>query len=225
MADDPYDSKYVLFLTCVLSHLPMVCVVVFLARRNLRFEAVTGAYSVIVSVMYHMCECFETRLFMSEGRWHRLDNIGAIVCVGCSCIQLAGFENRAVLEYLQYTVVFIIIILQEAAPWDIRYTIGPIAICIAVPVVAHLLDRRRRQVFLMRRLINGLIALAIGGIFFVLGLDEANDPARMYHGLFHICITITVFFFYYSLRPAIERKRKSPHLTSLDDPVAVVLNL
>ncbi|CBZ25353.1 conserved hypothetical protein [Leishmania mexicana MHOM/GT/2001/U1103] len=225
MVHRPDDSKYALFFTCVLSHLPMVAVVAFLVRRNLRFEGVVGAYSVTVSFMYHMCECFETSLFMSEGRWHRLDNIGAIVSVGCSCLQLTCFENRIVLEYLQYIVVFIIIILQEAAPWDVRYTIGPVAICIAVPIVSHLLNPRRRQGFVLPRVLNGLVALALGGIFFVMGLDELNDPVRIYHGLFHVCMTMTIFFFFSAMHPSLERKRKSLYLASCDDAVAVMVNL
>ncbi|AYU77758.1 Protein of unknown function (DUF3522) [Leishmania donovani] len=225
MAHRPDDSKYALFFTCVLSHLPMVAVVAFLVRRDLRFEGVVGAYSVTVSFMYHTCECFETSLFMSEGRWHRLDNIGAIVSVGCSCIQLACFENRILLEYLQYIILFIVIILQEAAPWDVRYTIVPVAVCIAVPIVSHLLNPRRRHGFVLPRVLNGLVALVLGGIFFAMGLDESNDPVRIYHGFFHICITITIFFFFYALRPSAERKRRSLHLPSCDDAVGVMVNL
>lgn len=219
------DPRWAVFLTCVVSHLPMLGVVTLLVRKKMRFEAMIGAYAVTVSFMYHACECFQTSFFLSELRWHRLDNIGAISSLGCSCIHLACFESRALLDYLQYAVLFAVIIVQEAAPWDVTYTIVPVAACICVPVVSHLLNRRRRQGLVLRRFFIGLAACAVGIFFFVLGLDDMSDPVRIFHGLFHICIAATIFFFFFALRPHMDRKRTPPGSPRYDDPVAVVLNL
>jgi predicted membrane channel-forming protein YqfA (hemolysin III family) len=213
------------FITCVVSHLPMLFTVVLLMRRSMRQECVMGLFAVMVSFMYHTCECFQSVLFLSEMHWHRLDNIGAITSVGCSCLHLACLESRAVLEYAQSAVLFIVIILQEAAPWDLRYTVVPVCVCVTVPIASHVLNRRRRQGLHVRRLIIGLASCAVGAVNFVIGLDDQNDPLRVFHGLFHVFIGVGIFFFFYALRRPLERKRSPSQSPRYDEPIAVVVNM
>ncbi|KPA73123.1 hypothetical protein ABB37_10104 [Leptomonas pyrrhocoris] len=225
MPGRPEDPRWAVFITCVVSHLPMLFTVALLMRRQMRTECVLGFFAVMVSFMYHTCECFHTVLFLSEMQWHRLDNIGAITSVGCSCLHLACLESRGMLEYVQSAALFAVIIVQEAAPWDIRYTAAPVGMCVCVPVVSHVLYPRRRQGIVIRRLINGLAACAFGFVFFAIGLDDQHDPFRMFHGLFHVCIGIGVFFFFYCLRRPVERKRSPTLSPRYDEPVAVVVNM
>ena len=225
MPGRPEDPRWAVFITCVVSHLPMVFTVVLLIRRQMRYECMVGCFAVVVSFMYHTCECFQSKLFLSELRWHRLDNIGEITSLGCSCLHLACFESRAVLEYVQPAVLFIVIILQEAAPWDVRYTVVPVCACMATPIVSQMLNQRRRQGIYLRRLLVGVGACAVGVVFFAIGLDDGNDPFRMFHGLFHICMGIAVFFFFYSLRRPLERKKSPLQSPRYDEPVAVVVNM
>ncbi|KPI83285.1 hypothetical protein ABL78_7682 [Leptomonas seymouri] len=225
MPGRPEDPRWAVFITCVVSHLPMLFTVALLMRRQMRQECVMGLFAVVVSFMYHTCECFNSVLFLSEMHWHRLDNIGAITSVGCSCLHLACVESRAVLEYTQSAVLFMVIILQEAAPWDIGYTLAPVSVCVFVPIVSHLWNPRRRQGIFPRRLIIGLAACVIGAMFFAFGLDDQNDPFRVFHGLFHVFIGIGVFFFFYSIRRPVERKRSPTQSPRYDDPIAVIVNM
>ncbi|KAG5508127.1 hypothetical protein JKF63_05379 [Porcisia hertigi] len=225
MPGRPGEPRSALFFTCMLSHFPMLGVVVFLMRRNFRFEGVVGAFAMTVSLMYHTCECFERSFILPEMRWHRLDNIGAITSVGCSCIQLSCFENRALLDYIQYVVLFSVIILQEIAPWDLIYTVIPVSLCISVPIIAHTINHQRRQRLYLRRLIMGLLAWGVAIICFILGLDDMNDPARIYHGFFHVFSAVGVFFFFYALRLSAPRKRKQLYSQHYEDPAVVVVNL
>jgi predicted membrane channel-forming protein YqfA (hemolysin III family) len=41
-----------------------------------------------------------------------------------------------------------------------------------------------------------LVPFALGLFFFYLGLDDANDYLRIYHGIWHICASV---FGYYCL--------------------------
>ena len=51
-----------------------------LYNRQQDFEFIIGLFTLITSFMYHFCESISSRVYLSIGEWHRLDNIGSIMC-------------------------------------------------------------------------------------------------------------------------------------------------
>ena len=50
-----------------------------LHKRKRPFECFIGFFTMWTSFMYHFCDSIDSPMWLSEGQWHRLDNIGAIM--------------------------------------------------------------------------------------------------------------------------------------------------
>lgn len=190
---------WVLTLTCVLTHIPMIPSLLFVYRRHFLFEAFCGACLLVCSITYHVTEAFDTSFFMDAGRWHKLDNVFAISSVAGTCVHLACIDNRVWRTKLLYGGFFIIMVLQEANPWNETYTFIPIACSVAFAIVSHLFNSQKRKRIILRRIAYGLLSLGAAGFFFVLGLDDANDPGRVFHGIFHVFVGVATYFLWASL--------------------------
>lgn len=201
-----HEPKWLVFMTCVLTHVPMFYSIVIMHRSNMPFEAALMCFAILVSVLYHTCDCYNSTLFLNGIQWHRLDNIGAITTIIFLHIHLSCIENEMVEKYLKYFCFFLVIILQEGHPWDERYTIVPILLSILIPVYHHVYLKKRGRGLYVKKMMIGLTAFVVAGFFFVLGLDDNNDPARLFHGLFHVFISITAYSFVLSRRMMHVRK-------------------
>lgn len=215
MPGRPGDPVWAVFLTCVLSHVPMLPTIVLLYRRRLPFECINGLYSIVVSFMYHACEAAgNSTFFMSPGQWHRLDNVGAIGSIVVTMVHLACIESQQVSDYIKFIAMVIITILQEGHPWDVRYTVAPILLSVALPLFSHFLYPRRRRGIVGRRLVFSGVFFAVAIVFFVVGLDDSNDPFRMFHGLFHCFVAAAMFCTWAAIRPVKWDDGKQPHPVS-----------
>ena len=70
-----------------------------LLKKHLVFETVLSAFTLMASFLYHFCESmdyypdrggrstFSDGAWLGKGRWHRLDNVGAILCFVVLLIQ------------------------------------------------------------------------------------------------------------------------------------------
>lgn len=201
------ESPWPVFVTCVLSHLPMFLTISVLYRRRLPFECMAGCFSVLVSFMYHTCECFDTIVYLSPLRWHRLDNIGAITSLTVTCVHMACIENQLIVDYAKFAMFFVVVVLQEGRPWDVEFTLLPVCVGVAVPFVSHAMWKRRRKGLLWQRVFVGCALLGMAVVCFQLGLDEKNDPFRMFHGFFHVFVALGIFTFWSSIRSHSTAKR------------------
>ena len=81
-------------------------------------------------------------------------------------------------------------VLQEIAPWSTECSVVPIALCAALTLAVLVrrpdLRRRRWNHWTARGLVLG--AAAVG--CFAKGLDEDADYLRMWHGAWHVFITL-----------------------------------
>ena len=63
------------------SNLAIVPALFVIYQRQLRFESAIALFGLISSFLYHFCEPTGILICgMNGGNWHRLDNIGAIMC-------------------------------------------------------------------------------------------------------------------------------------------------
>jgi predicted membrane channel-forming protein YqfA (hemolysin III family) len=170
------------------------CFVLFKTKRI--FEAYLAAFTVFTSFMYHSLESIDMKsLFLDEGQWHRLDNIGAITCFMVLFVHLMDNENPKLDFNLGMCAFLIAIFAQEKDPWNLTYTLVPIFLYIGIFIVVTRL-RQRKAHYNPSMIKRALIWLFIGAINFSYGLDEFKDHLRFFHGMWHLCVGISSFYFW-----------------------------
>lgn len=153
----------------------------------------------ITSFMYHCCDSIDAAIWLSEGQWHRLDNVGSIMSFICWIVYLMDLRDRIVHHYVLYISLGVVLALQEKAPWDERYTIVPILLMF-VALVATCAGTRRVPPYDHFNLKRGLSLLGIGFLCFLRGLDDATDPFRFFHGCWHAFVGISAYYNWKVLR-------------------------
>lgn len=193
------DNEYAICLTTVVSHLAIVPALWQLIKRRWIYEVAISIFAVFVSFMYHLCQAFGMRFFLSELQWHRLDNIGALGCFGAFFTHLCCFRDPNLDSSVKFLTLFLSIIVQEHSPWNEMFTFVPILSFALLPVVIHVFQRKR-PLYDMRSFVYGFGGLAAAVPFFVAGLDDDNDPWRMYHGMWHVLGGLSSFYLWRVVR-------------------------
>jgi hypothetical protein len=188
------DPPWAIFLTCCLSHAACIPALWQLIRRRWVFEAYVCTTALMASFMYHSCEAFGTSFFLTELRWHRLDNIGVLSCFGVYFTYLCNFRNVYTEQFVKYSTVVLAVLAQEKDPWNEAYTFGPMAFFIMIPVFVHCVVRRKVPSFDVKNAALGFGLLIAAVPFFLAGLDDRADPYRLYHGLWHVVSGGASFF-------------------------------
>lgn len=94
-----------------------------------------------------------------------------------------------------YSALVVSILTQEKDPWNLTYTIIPIALYDAVAFIVRVYYWRRIQVtYHWDNIMTSLVVLTVGGYFFVRGLDEYDDYLRFNHGIWHLMAAISNYF-------------------------------
>lgn len=137
--------------------------------------------------MYHLCDSIQQRVIMSAGMWHRLDNIGSILAFCCWFIHLAGFQTQRIEDRIKYFFAAVVLFCQEYAPWDIRFTVGPILMAFSCFFIRLVFFRHLMAptILIKRKLTTGSILLVLAILCFIRGLNEVTDPYRIFHGGWH----------------------------------------
>lgn len=204
------------FITTVLSHVAMIPTFVILYRRCWIFEFAVIMMGYVTSIMYHFCQSMGdgSTIFLSEGQWHRIDNIAALTLFGVYFSYLCNFRSPWVDISIKYFLFMISIVLQQKDPWNINYTLGPIACYGTLPFLYHGLVLRRLPQYDWKNFVFGFSLLGLSFFFFLLGLDDANDPYRSFHGLWHFVGGCASYFLWSIVRHPLI-------LSALVDPTSV----
>ncbi|EEY61896.1 uncharacterized protein PITG_13856 [Phytophthora infestans T30-4] len=156
-----------------------------LYRRQFVFEAFIGLFTMATSFMYHVCDSIDGPLWLTEGQWHRLDNIGSIMSFVMWSIHLMDLGVHPVLErYVQYFFLGMVLVFQEKNPWDERNSVIPVASSFVLLLMTYAM-RRRVPTYDYQQFRRGLLLLVCGILCFVRGLDDDTDPFRFFHGCWH----------------------------------------
>lgn len=185
------DPPMILFLTCVVSHVTILPALRLLWRRRWMFEVCCGIGGLIASFLYHACQALDGVFFMSELKWHILDNIFVICNFANLAAYVTMFRDARVDFMFKFAALFVALVTQIKAPWEITHTIGPIALFGSAPFIGMLYDRRSYQCFDTKAAVMGMGLLIVAVPFFILGLDDDNDPYRIFHGLWHVFVGIS----------------------------------
>lgn len=198
-------------------------------KKRLYFQFYIGVFTFITSFMYHSMESVEwDRMYLDRGTWHKLDNIGSIVCFQSLFIYWMDNLHYKKNRYysintpdidLQLLMIALIItmIMQANHPWLLENTYIPILLFVLLFLLTVIFGRRPR--FNLYYLKRGVAMLAIAVCCFIKGLDEHSDYLRFYHGMWHCFIGFGSFFLWQSIdkdRPdsrPIHKFEKQPRFT------------
>ena len=172
-----------------------------------------GLAAVVVSFLYHTSEVTREPIFgMNDGKWHRLDNVFAIMSFVSLMLFLMDNQNRGIDEFLRWAFVVLVTWAQEKGPWELTYTISPIMLS-ALLFTAKYVFTMQLPLYLkeengVKIFRNATITLLVSLYFFVKGLDESKDYLRINHGLWHLFCSIA-FYQYFGLNVASKRAASS----------------
>eukprot|EP00923_Selenidium_pygospionis_P052285 GHVN01090441.1.p3 GENE.GHVN01090441.1~~GHVN01090441.1.p3 ORF type:complete len:125 (-),score=7.12 GHVN01090441.1:1948-2322(-) len=109
-------------------------------------------------------------------------------------IHLAQMECREVESYVKLLAISVAVTSQCLAPWELKYTVVPILGAFSF----FLVYRWRQGSAPKMEKTNGIISLmclSAAITCFVLGLDDDNDYLRLFHGFWHLFVSLFGFFF------------------------------
>jgi hypothetical protein len=168
-----------------------------LLKRHLIFETVVTAFTLSVSFLYHFCDSMDYRdlgrsslfsngVWLGESQWHRLDNVGAIMCFIILLIHFTNYKNIAYTQVNKFVALFLVLVCQQKSPWDLRFTVYPILCQVAILIFKFAyvdgFHIPKLNPYMFKR---SIFWQSCAFFFFYLGLSERTDPYRMYHGLWH----------------------------------------
>ncbi|KAE9344885.1 hypothetical protein PF008_g9019 [Phytophthora fragariae] len=180
-----------------------------LYRRQFVFEAFIGMFTMATSLMYHVCDSIDGPLWLTEGQWHRLDNVGSIMSFVMWGIHLMDLRHPVLERYVQYFFLGTVLVFQEKNPWDAWNSVIPVGGSFLLLLVSFAV-RRRVPRYDYRPFRRGLLLLVCGVGCFVRGLNDDTDPFRFFHGCWHGFVGAAA---YYNFKVLPDREdRRSSHL-------------
>ena len=114
-------------------------------QQKKEFEAFVAYFTTLTSFMYHLCDSVQQSVWMTAGKWHRLDNIGAITAFACWFIYLCRFKERRMQQRIYFFFFAVVLVAQEKSPWDERYTYAPIGAACALLLVRFVFFHRHME--------------------------------------------------------------------------------
>jgi hypothetical protein len=206
-----YSERAIWVLVSAITNVAGLPTVALNWQKGRVFESVIMSYTFLTSFMYHLCDSLELKgnrgLWLSEGQWHRQDNVGAIMCFVLFFIYLADFQNIDHANLCKYCFLCLVILLQEKSPWNLNFTTGPIIASFILFIAKRMImDGGKFPACNRKYLKIAAVWHSIGFVCFVKGLDEHTDPYRMFHGGWHMFTGIAG---YYDWQLILKRKVKS----------------
>lgn len=190
-----------------------------LYQKRLVFQLHIAVFTMITSFMYHALDSVAWKsLYLSTGNWHKLDNIGSIMCFVCLAVYLMdNLQKRPNNVYvsshtcdtdlhLHLIGLFLTITMQTSHPWELQNTIVPILIYFGLLLIKIAVygGSRLNSYYSLR----GGALLGIGVLCFSKGLDDRNDYLRIWHGLWHCSTGIASFY----LWQMVDKDRELPNV-------------
>lgn len=205
MMRTPWEMRVMLIITGI-TNFCMFPAIVNLHRQGLVFEAFIGMFTMVTSFMYHCCDSIDGPIWLTEGQWHRLDNIGSIMSFISWSVYLMDLQHPLQARYLHYAFLALVLVMQEKNPWDETNTFVPIVLGFVLFAILCAI-RGKLPLYSSQPLRRGLCLLLCAVLCFVRGLDDDNDPFRFFHGCWHAFIGAAAYFNFQWLP-----RRKSPYL-------------
>jgi hypothetical protein len=184
-----------------------MCLYVHCVRRYRRhFELFIGAFQLGTGFLYNFCNALNVSVFLTEQQWHGLNNILTTTYFLLLLIHLQANSNPTVdimLRYAAFTAVWIAQIKDgDSNPqWT---ALVVLAFCI-MPV-CKFGGAMRLPPYSAEKLCKGLFAGLGATVCFLLGLDDALDPFRLFHGLSQALVGLALFYLWQLVPLSLQKK-------------------
>lgn len=198
-------EKFAMLLITGVTNFVSIPAIVMVYKKGLYFQFCIGFFTFFTSLMYHSLDSvLWPHLYIRAQEWHKLDNIGSIMCfVTLMIYWMDNLQHKENGTYhskqfcntdliLNLCGLFLTMIMQANHPWELQNTIIPILIFIAICLFKNICIRPAR--FNKAYMKRGLIWMGLAVYCFIKGLDEDSDYLRIYHGLWHCGGSISSFY-------------------------------
>ncbi|GBG23850.1 Hypothetical Protein FCC1311_000702 [Hondaea fermentalgiana] len=165
--------------------------------------------TIVFSTLYHLADTIDnTVLGMTEGNWHRLDNIFAILSfVSVQLYVLDATIDSQTMQQVRTGFLLLTVLLQEIGPWRLECTLIPVLASSAVLAI-YLYKNQPIRASLSRNpegaFSRAFALLGLGVMGFVKGLDEDTDWLRIAHGCWHLFTGLSFYYFAKGLHHVVE---------------------
>lgn len=152
-----------------------------------------GYFSMMVSILYHIGESLDIKIFLEQLKWHELDNIGAIYAFTQMSIPLTRFRHdKNYILKKNYLSFFMVLLFQQRGPWELINTFMPLIIDFSIAIFQVI--KYGMPEYNKKTLIKACIFISISLIFFFKGLDDLNDYLRIWHCLWHLSVGLSSLY-------------------------------
>ena len=175
------------------SNLPIAPTIFLMHYHGDIFSYYLGYFSMLTSIMYHICESLDIKIFLEQLKWHELDNIGAMYSFSQMSLPLTKLnKNINYKTKKNYLFLFLILLFQQRGPWVLTNTILPLAFDFSLAIFQ--IVKYGLPWYNKKAMYHAFALMCISLIFFYKGLDDLNDYLRIWHGLWHVFIGLTSFY-------------------------------
>ena len=163
-------------------------------RYRRHFELYIGVFQLVTGFLYNFCNALNVNVFLTELQWHGLNNILTTTYFLLLLIHLQANSNPTidiVLRYAAFTAVWIAQIKDEY--WNPKWT-GMVVAAFCIMPVCKFGGAMRLPPYDAEKLIKGILAGVSSAVCFLVGLDDAIDPFRLFHGLSQALVGLALYY-------------------------------
>lgn len=186
------------------SNLGIIPCLILVIKYKKDVDVFLGLLTFFSSFMYHLCDGLDINIYMKEGEWHQIDNIGSICSITSFLLAMSNYSQKVQIR-LNLCFLLLIIIVQFADPWNLTNTIFPILLALIITVYSFFskkLINLRDKVSIINKnnemnnnyKNRGKIVFALAFICFIIGINEHYDYLRIFHSLWHILIGYSTYY-------------------------------
>lgn len=183
------------------SNFGIIPCIILVIKYKKDVDVFLGLLTFFSSFMYHLCDGLDVDIYMKEGEWHQIDNIGSICSITSFLLALSNYSQKVQIR-LNLLFLLLIIIVQFADPWNLINTIFPIILAFLTTLYSFSFKRNGGEVVQnkveseLNKVYNskGKFVFSLAFVCFLIGINEHYDYLRIFHSLWHILIGYSTYY-------------------------------
>jgi len=210
-------EKFLTFLFAVCSYSSLVPSLLVTARNRKHFEVFVGLVAIVSGFLYNTCDALHVSLFLNMDEWHRINNVMAITYIALLSVYIMNNESADWNTLLRYTAFASVTVAQvKDGFWmdNSQYTVMVVSVYALLPLMKFV-KLQRIPKFRRDKTKGGLAFAALAAIFFILGLDELNDPFRLCHSIAHVFMGAALYLLWAIVPLTANLKKSDKPLSSI----------
>ena len=202
----------------VLTDIAFVPPLYIMHRYRRHFELYIGVFQLLTGFLYNFCNALNTSVFLTELQWHGLNNILTTTYFLLLLIHLQANSNPTVDIVLRYAAFSAVWIAQIKDGYWNPYWTALVVVAFCMMPVCKFCGAMRLPPYDFEKLWRGFFAGVGSATFFIIGLDDAVDPYRLFHGMSQALVGLALFYLWQLVPQPTDQKK-------MDDDADVVAPL